>query len=989
MKYNPTATPIPKNRRDDINKKILDMLSSTLPESITPEDIFNGYTGVGGLHGLDRNSFPNYFEYAEEKKEIEQGQFFTPADMVEQICSILPITSGDVIADITCGAGAFFNSLPESQCYGIDIDSKAIKVAKFLYPEANIECRDIRTWEPDTHFDYIVGNPPFNLKWEIQGLPYLSQYYYCLKASMIMKPGGILIFIAPDSFLKDEFFTKSMIEEINSKFNFLFQISLPKNGFANMGVTSFNTKVMCFQAHADSIEQVPYSSTYLSDWNEADQIMQTVGQQRNQLKLKLYQETLKKFGNDFNYKSKKYLYEIKAHKILKPYYSHALSLIDKLNNQKCPANMSYEEWDKSKLTNGRVLALLRAIVARQVKKDVHVFKPVKSKYNIRYKPYSRKALNMLKAAHPTHSWSIVDLVTGNTRVPAHIPKGFKKLIRKKQSEYLNQCASWKTLERIPEIDAYLKKFAWYNPAMQKCKFNEMQLADLGLILQKKYAILNWQMGTGKTSAIAAWARYKEQSNTFIVSAALAINMTWEPFMRRHNKKYIIPKTISDIENLQKGTYVLLTLDYLIKLRRHIKKYVKMISYNINFVFDESDEITNPGAKRTQAVLDCFRKAKRKLLATGTTTRNNITELYSQLELLYNNSANLLCFCETYTYEDKEKILQTQINPYYLKPFPAKSGSLWFKRCFNPSKSTVFGIQRHNQNIYNEPQLRKLLEYTVITRKFKEIAGSKYSIISDKVNQNQSERKIYWMIIKELNKILPEYYTSTGNSRKDAMLRVLRQLQLLIKATSTPHLFKEWDNGPIPNKCLQVFKRVEEHNEKIAIGCTSIEAVEWYVKELRERFKERLVFEIKGDVSFKTREKIRKAFESTTNGILVATQQSLKSSVNIPTCSKVIIESKQWNIPKIEQFFFRFIRYDSPNKTEVIFISYENTIEMNLLALLMAKEKLNDYIKTLEYRDDSDVYQEYDINLDILDSIITKEKDEEGTMQIRWGAAELV
>lgn len=54
--------------------------------------------------------------------------------------------------------------------------------------------------------------------------------------------------------------------------------------------------------------------------------------------------------------------------------------------------------------------------------------------------------------------------------------------------------------------------------------------------------------------------------------------------------------------------------------------------------------------------------------------------------------------------------------------------------------------------------------------------------------------------------------------------------------------------------------------------------------------------VKGDVAFKKRQSIVTEFDSTINGILICTQQSLSSSVNIPTCNDVILESLQWNIP---------------------------------------------------------------------------------------------
>lgn len=51
---------------------------------------------------------------------------------------------------------------------------------------------------------------------------------------------------------------------------------------------------------------------------------------------------------------------------------------------------------------------------------------------------------------------------------------------------------------------------------------------------------------------------------------------------------------------------------------------------------------------------------------------------------------------------------------------------------------------------------------------------------------------------------------------------------------------------------------------------------------------------------------------------------------------------------------------------------------------MSKEKLNDYIKTLEFRENEDMYSEYGIDLNILDLLITKDKDEEGHITLNWG-----
>lgn len=76
MKYN--YYPVPKGpmRRTALNEKVLYLIESDMASEygITNEELFNAYTGDGGLHGLDRADFENYHEYSEAKKEAEKGR---------------------------------------------------------------------------------------------------------------------------------------------------------------------------------------------------------------------------------------------------------------------------------------------------------------------------------------------------------------------------------------------------------------------------------------------------------------------------------------------------------------------------------------------------------------------------------------------------------------------------------------------------------------------------------------------------------------------------------------------------------------------------------------------------------------------------------------------------------------------------------------------------------------------------------------------------
>jgi len=187
-KYEAQEIVIPQDQRANINNKILHLITNGLVDktAITPEDIYNSYTGDGGLHGLNRGDFDNYHDYAEAKKDIEQGQFFTPPELCRFIIDCLRPTTNDIIYDLTCGMGSFFNYLPEEQnIYGADLDIKALKVARFLYPHAHLSHEDIRGYKGPIKADYVIGNPPFHLKWQYDGEEYPSHLFYCLKAKQV------------------------------------------------------------------------------------------------------------------------------------------------------------------------------------------------------------------------------------------------------------------------------------------------------------------------------------------------------------------------------------------------------------------------------------------------------------------------------------------------------------------------------------------------------------------------------------------------------------------------------------------------------------------------------------------------------------------------------------------------------------------------------------------------------------------------------------
>ena len=987
---------IPRDKRAEVNEKILFAIDSG-KDLIPKESIYNCYTGIGGLHNLKQADFSSYHRYAEAKKEFEMGQFFTPHELCRSMVEVLSPTSSEMVLDMCCGMGNFFNHLPNlHNTYGFDIDGRAVTVARHLYPEAHIEKCDIQQYRPEQRFDVIIGNPPFNLKFDCK----LSQEYYMDKAYDVLNPAGFLMVIVPVSFMQSEFWEKTRVANINSSFSFVGQTKLNPDAFDSMGVHNFSTKVMVFLRRSRHIEMQPYNADEFIPMEELKDRVRKTRVMKQRIRIDLMRETNRIDREEleaFEYRLSKYMYELKAHAVLNRHIEKAEALVSKFRNQKPPenaTNQQVKEWERKKLTTGKVLGIIRKYITSQhsvPRKEVAL---VKTSYGFKLKPYAPRLLD--KVTHKAAS--INDLILGRAELP--VPetvtesnrlqiRAAEKLIRRKQKQYEMQNLRFADMEEDVNLKEYLDRSTFINKDGEACEFTTLQKHDLNLVLQKRYALLNWQQGSGKTAAVYYRARFllkfRKVRNAIILAPAIATNMTWIPFLSVNRERFRVIRAESDLTNVPEGMFLVVSTSMLGKLRRGLVRYVKQTSRKLCLVFDESDEITNPTSQRTRNILCIFRRLKYKILDTGTTTRNNIAELYSQFELLYNNSVNMVCWSPQVYHENKEREIEEENNTDYGSPFPAFRGHVLFRACHCPGKATVFGIEKQNQDVYNKEELSELIGKTVITRKFRDFAGEKYKIQTHTVSPSDGEREVYRVIIEEFCRICELYYNSTGDAKKDAGLRLMRQIKLLIKACSVPHLIEGYSGDGIPNKTKYIEKLVRKIPGKVAVGCTSIAAFDLYENHLRKCFPDRPVFVVKGDVAFKRRQNIVTEFDSTINGILICTQQSLSSSVNIPACNQVILESLQWNIPRMEQFYFRFIRLDSKEMKDVHYVTYEDSVEQNLMALVLTKERLNEFIKTGEVKEQSEIFEEFDITMSVIDSLLVRTQDREGKIHISWGS----
>ena len=1011
MNYQYLPQTIPQNQRKDLNEKIIYLIdsNSVSDHSISSTDIYNAYTGNGGLHELNRNDYDNYHDYSEDKKEIENGQFFTLPYLCEFIMTCLHLSESDLVADLTCGMGNFFNFIPtESNAYGCEIDIKAYKVAKHLYPTANIECTDIRTYQPDVRFDYVVGNPPFNLKWWIDGEGRtLSQMYYCQKAAEVLKPLGIMALIVPQSFLADSFTNGGEISEMEKRFSFLGQILLPDNQFSFLGVNHFPIKLQFWQKRydMDGWKAHPYRTTPDYTLPEKYSIQKEAPRayeqfiryakshlEQNSFRLLLEMGKERHLSKDFPYQVQKLLYQVKVHPHVKDRYAKCCEYLHTFYTQKQPESMSYEEWCKKRLTEAKVLSYLRKTLRKQGRKaEVDKIALVKHNDTFVYKGYSAKAKRSLSQSQRTPI-SINDAVLANN--PEAFP-GYERLLRRKRAAYENQNQQFSEMTENESIADWLKSLSlWDSENDEEIRLNDTQRHDLNLILQKRYGLLQWEQGSGKTLAGIATALYRMQHqhlhSTWVISSAISIRNNWDVVLKNYGISYVFVERLKDLNKIHPGDFVLLTLNKVSQYKKQLAKYMKLLHHKVQLIVDESDEISNPNSSRCKATLAGFRRCHSKLLTTGTSTRNNIVEFAPQLELLYNNSINMISWCR-YIYkhnskDEKDAAAHAMPNPYYGAPIPAyKKGYSLFSASHLPERITVFSQEQLTQDLYNTDALNDLLGKTVITRTFEEVVGKQIKRLHQvPIRFTPEERSVYEIAMDQFYEIRRNYFAALNNSRKDGMMKIMQQLVLLLRISAAPDSLSEYQ-GDIPVKALTAVEMIAQWpDEIVAIGVRHKVVLETFERAIKEYLPDRPLFVVTGaNTTFAKRRALRQTIKESKNGILLCTQQSLPSSVNFEYVNKVIIPELHYNNAGMSQFYFRFIRYTSTEYKDIYFLTYIESLESNLMHMILAKEKINLFMKGQDVDLDA-IYEKFDINYDLLSLMMHKEKDAEGKLHLRWG-----
>ena len=224
----------------------------------TPEEqqVLSQYVGWGGLaDAFDPNKDGWAKEYTELKGLLSEDEYaaarsstlnahYTSPTVIRSIYDAVErmgFRSGNIL-EPSMGVGNFFGMLPDSMAdsrlYGVELDSITGRIAKKLYPQADITVAGFETTDRRDFYDLAVGNVPFgqyraNDK-AYNKLGFSIHNYFFAKAIDQVRPGGIVAFVTSrytmDS--KDSTARKHMAERAD----LLGAIRLPNNAFkANAG----------------------------------------------------------------------------------------------------------------------------------------------------------------------------------------------------------------------------------------------------------------------------------------------------------------------------------------------------------------------------------------------------------------------------------------------------------------------------------------------------------------------------------------------------------------------------------------------------------------------------------------------------------------------------------------------------------------------------------------------------------------------------------
>ena len=241
------------------------------------QQVLSQYVGWGGLaDAFDPNKDGWTKEYAELKGLLSEDEYaaarsstlnahYTSPVVIRSIYDAVEkmgFQSGNIL-EPSMGVGNFFGMLPtsmaDSRLYGVELDSITGRIAKKLYPQADITVAGFETTDRRDFYDLAVGNVPFG-QYRVNDKAYnklrfsIHDYFFA-KAIDQVRPGGVVAFVTSrytmDS--KDSTARKHMAERAD----LLGAVRLPNNAFRANAGTDVVSDIIFLQKRDRPIDHEP------------------------------------------------------------------------------------------------------------------------------------------------------------------------------------------------------------------------------------------------------------------------------------------------------------------------------------------------------------------------------------------------------------------------------------------------------------------------------------------------------------------------------------------------------------------------------------------------------------------------------------------------------------------------------------------------------------------------------------------------------------
>ena len=237
--------------------KLLKYLEETTGQA-TPEqqEVLSRYVGWGGITEAFEPDKPGWSaEYAELKELLTPEEYaaarastlnahYTSPTVIKAIYEAvgkMGFQTGNIL-EPSMGVGNFFGMLPEemrsSRLYGVELDSITGRIAKQLYPKADITVAGFETTDRRDFFDLAIGNVPFG-QYQVNDPAYnklgfsIHDYFFAKTLDQV-RPGGVIAFVTSRYTMDKQ--SPEVRKYIAQRAELLGAIRLPNNAFkANAG----------------------------------------------------------------------------------------------------------------------------------------------------------------------------------------------------------------------------------------------------------------------------------------------------------------------------------------------------------------------------------------------------------------------------------------------------------------------------------------------------------------------------------------------------------------------------------------------------------------------------------------------------------------------------------------------------------------------------------------------------------------------------------